>query len=164
MSDVITESEMDFIPDKAFRIEKSTLYTNLGEGIKSVEFIRIKEDNLLFVEARTSFPDPNNPDAGNLTKFHSQIEDICEKFLHSLNLFSSVKVRVAENTLPEDFILPERISLVFILVLKSHDLRGCRRIKAKINSSLPPYLKEIWKPKVYVINHQTAINRNLAVS
>jgi len=65
MSDVITESKMEFISDNAFRIEKSPLYTNLGEGIKSVEFIRVKEDNLLFVEARSSFPDPNNPDAGN---------------------------------------------------------------------------------------------------
>ena len=164
MCDVITESEMDFISNNAFRIEKSTLYTSLGEGIKSVEFIRIKEDNLLFIEARKSFPDPNNPESGNLTKFHSQVEDVCDKFIHSLNLFSSVKVRVAEYTLPTDFILPKKTSLVFTLVLKNHDLRGCKRIKAKISSSLPPYLKEIWKPKVFVINHQTAIKRNLAIS
>jgi len=164
MSDDINESGMDFIADNAFWIEKSTLYKNLGEGIKSVEFIRVKEDNLLFVEAKSSFPDPNNPVTGNLAEFNSQIVDICEKFLHSLNILSSVIVRVAKSTLPEDFILPERTSLVLILVLKNHDFKGCRRVKAKIVSSLPLYLKEIWKPAVFVINHQTAINRNLVIS
>ena len=164
MYDVITESEMDFISNNAFRIEKSALYTSLGKGIKSVEFIRVKEDNLLFIEARTSFPDPNNPTPGNVTSFHSQIDDVCEKFVHSLNLFSSVIIRVAENSLPESFALPEKTSLVFTLVLKNHDLKGCRRIKAQVYTSLPSYLKEIWKPTVYVINHQTAINRNLAIS
>ena len=164
MNDVITESEMDFISDNTFMIEKSTLYTSLGEGIKSVEFIRIKDDNLLFIEARKTFPDPNNPDPGNITSFHSQIDDMCVKFVHSLNLFSSVIVRVAENVLAEDFVLPEKTSLAFTLVLKDHDLKGCRRIKAQVYASLPPYLKTIWKPSVYVINHQTAINRDLAMS
>ena len=58
----------------------------------------------------------------------------------------------------------EKTSLVFTLVLKNPDLGGCRRVKAKINLSLPPYLKEIWKPTVFVINHQTAIKQNLAIS
>jgi hypothetical protein len=164
MYDAINESEMDFISDNAFWIEKSTLYSNLSKGIKSVEFIRIKDDSLLFVEARKSFPDPNNPNPDNITKFHSQIDDICEKFKHSLNLFSSVKVGIAEITLPDDFILPVKTSLVFILVLKNHDLKGCRRIKTQVYTSLPQYLKTIWKPMVFVINQQTAINRNLAIS
>ena len=164
MADVITESGMDFVGDNAFYIEKSSLYKKLGNGVKSVEFIRIKGDSLLFIEAKTTYPNPNNPSAENLTKFHMAIEDTCEKFLHSLNLFSSVKVGVAEFVLSDDFFALKSASLVFILVVKNHELRWCNRIRTSILNSLPLYLKNIWKPIVYVINHEAAAKRNLVVN
>ena len=51
MGNTISESGMEFVSDNAFYIEKSDLYTKLGDGVRSVEFIRIKGDKLLFVEA-----------------------------------------------------------------------------------------------------------------
>ena len=140
-------------------IDKSEIYKKLKvDKIKSVEFIRIKDNELLFVEAKTTFPNPNKSEEN----FKSEIEDICDKFIHSLNLFSSVKVGVTEELFPRDFIMPEKSSLVFVLVIKNHQLGWCNEIYRKLIDSLPSYLKKIWRPEVYVINHETAIKRNLA--
>jgi len=165
----ITESGMDFVSENTFQIEKSAAYKNSGKGIRSVEFVRVKEDKLLFVEAKTKFPnpnpDPNNPSEENgeekLKRFQSEINNICDKFIHSLNLFSSVKVGVTEDTFPDDFVLPDRVSLVFVLVVKNHELNYCKPIKQKLMEILPSYLKKIWKPEVYVINHKTATKQEL---
>jgi len=161
---IITESGMDFIADNTFYIEKSSLYTDLGDGVRSVEFIRVKDGNLLFVEAKTTFPNPNNPSADNYSKFQSEISDICDKFTHSLNLFSSVEVGVAKNGFADDFVLPEKISLVFILVVKNHEFEWCKPIKGKFIAALPTYLKKIWKPEVYVINRKTAAEQGLIIN
>jgi hypothetical protein len=80
MAKIITESGMNFIANNAFHIEKSNIYTKLKDSIKTVEFIRAKGDNLLFVEAKSSFPNPNNPES--YTKFQSEIDDICDKFVY----------------------------------------------------------------------------------
>ena len=163
MVDVITESDMNFFPDNTFHIEDSSLYKSLGEGVKSVEFIRVMEGSLLFIEARKTFPNPGNPDTENRTKFHMQIDEISEKFLHSLNLLSSVEVGVANGNYPDGFVLPDKLSIVFVFVIKNHETKWCRPIRQKLIETLPVYLKTIWKPKVFVINHQTATKRRLAV-
>jgi len=164
MSNVISESGMDFIADNTFYIEESTLFKNIGDGIKSVEFIRVIDDKLLFVEAKTTFPNPNNPSIDNYQKFLSEANDICEKFIHSLNILASVKVCTTEEVFPDDFILPEKVIIVFILVIKNHELKWCKPIKKKIISTLPLYLKKIWKPEIYVINKNMAIKYNLIIA
>ena len=164
MVDVIIESGMGFVPDNAFHIEKSALYKNIGEGIRSVEFIRVKDESLLFVEARKTFPNPNNASAENLIKLQLEITEICEKYLHSLNLFSAMKVGVTDYEFHKDFILPQKITLVFVLVIKNHKPEWCRNIKSAIEAALPLYLKKIWKPKVFVINEITAVSRGLIVN
>ena len=93
MATPFNESGMDFVSDKAFHIEKSQIYTNIGASVKSIEFIRLDGDKLMFIEAKTTFPNPNNPDADNVTRFQSEIEDMRDKFIHSLNLFSSMYSR-----------------------------------------------------------------------
>jgi len=162
MSDVITESGMDFIADNVYRIEKSEVYSNLGEGVKTVEFVRASGDNLLFVEARTTFPNPNNPDIGNSERFVTELRDISEKFIHSLNVFSAIKIGVLHDR-AEYMILPENVSLVFVLVIKSHKLEWCKPIEKELVAFLPRYIKRIWKPAVYVLNHDTAVKRDIAI-
>ena len=100
------QSGMDFIANNSFHIEKADVYKNIGEGVRSVEFIRAKNDMLLFVEAKLSFPNPNNPDTDNKAKFQKEIDEICEKFIHSLNLFSSIEVGVSEADYSSDFLKP----------------------------------------------------------
>ena len=46
MDDYIHESGMDFKKDDVFWIEKSTAYSAL-ENVRSVEFVRIKENRLM---------------------------------------------------------------------------------------------------------------------
>jgi len=157
----ITESGMDFVSENTFQIEKSAAYRNSGKGIRSVEFVRVKEDKLLFVEAKTTFPNPDNPSKENPDRFQSEIKDICDKFIHSLNLFSSVNVGVAEYAFPDDFALPDKVSLVFLLVVKTHESKWCIPVAKALTETLPPYLKKIWKPTVLVINHEDATKQKL---
>jgi hypothetical protein len=157
------QSGMDFIADNTFHIEESSLYKNIGEGVRSVEFIRIKDNLLVFVEAKTAFPNPNNPSEENYAKFQSEIGEVCEKFTHSLNLFSLVEVGLAEEEYPNDFTAPARVSLVFMLVIKNHKLDWCRNVKGKFIAALPRYLKKIWKPTVYVINQEIAMEQGFVV-
>jgi hypothetical protein len=76
MLSVIKESGMHFIADNSFHIERSPLYTQIINDVKTVEFIRIKDNNLLFVEAKTTFPKPAMPSNGSKNRFESEISDI----------------------------------------------------------------------------------------
>ena len=162
MDSAITESGMDFVADNTFRIEHSPLYKNMSDGIRSVEFVRAKGDSLIFVEARTAFPRPDDdPNAAERGRFETVVNEICEKFVHSLNLFSTVKVGVAEAELPSDFTLPNRVTLMFVLVIRTHEQEWCRSIETAIVKVLPTYLHKIWKPTVRVLNYNTAVKHQL---
>lgn len=61
---IITESEMNFgkfDEENLFHIEDSKIYKNLGDGIKTVEFIlKYSESSILFLEAKKSCPNAAN--------------------------------------------------------------------------------------------------------
>jgi hypothetical protein len=157
-------SNMRFISDNSFHIEESPLYMSLkAKGIRSIEFVRNIGSELLFVEAKTSFVNPNNPDVDNYAKFLNEIEEICEKFVHSLNIYSSIMVGISEKALPEDFNPPLSTSLVFVLVIRNHQLEWCKPVYAKIIATLPRHIKDIWKPEVRVINHEKAISMKYTI-
>jgi len=160
MASVINESDMVFIADNAFHIEKSPEYTNLGNGVKSVEFVRVMNNNLLFIEARKTFPNPYSSKE-NRERFKSQLSDICDKFVHSLNLFAAIKVGVTGYPTQRDFSLPERVSLFFVLVIKNHEPSWCKKIEPTLRAALPRHLMKIWRPKIYVVNQATAGKRGL---
>ncbi len=162
MIEYISESGMDFVADNTFYIEKSKLYMDTGRGIRSVEFIRIKGNRMLFVEAKTSFPNPNHSDDESAGRCREAIQEICDKFKHSLNLYTSVLVRTKDTTFPEDFVLPRKVTLEFVLVIKNHESDWCRDIEAMLRKNLPRYLMKIWRPYIRVINHADAISRGLA--
>ena len=153
-------SNMRFISDNTYHIEQSKLYQGLEGNVKTVEFIRVKGDKLLLVEAKTTFPNPANSEES----FSTQIDEICDKFIHSLQLYSSVKVGVNDEVFEEGFVPPEKISLIFILVIKSCESKWCRRVKNTIKNNLPKYINRIWKPVIYVINHEIAVKRELVVA
>ncbi|OAV67445.1 hypothetical protein Barb6XT_01476 [Bacteroidales bacterium Barb6XT] len=144
-------SGMDFIADNAFPIEESQAYKSVCD-VKSVEFVRIKKDKLLFVEAKTSIANPEN----SPEPFREEIKKICDKYIHSLNLFSAIKTGVYEDALPDGFEVANKVSIKFILVVRDHKSEWCRPIQLAIKQSLPKYFKNIWKPDVLVVNHDTA--------
>jgi hypothetical protein len=166
----ICESGMKFIADNAFHIEKSPTYTLLGNNVKSVEFVRAKENKLLFVEAKSSFPNPStpkpNPTKRNKTGeelFREEISDICDKFTHSLNLYSAIAVGVAEYDFPAEFKSADKVSLAFILVIKGFEKTWCDEIQKALTIQVRDSvcMSKIWKPEIAVMNDKTAAARKL---
>ena len=146
-------SNMDFIPDDAYPIEDSEVYIKLkNKGIRSVEFVRIINDRLLFIEVKATVAHPDN----SPVPYSEQINEIYEKFLHSLNLLSSIKIGINKESLPLSFDSDRKLSLVFVLVIRDHEPEWCRRVCATLNQLLPKYLAKIWDPKLLVINYQKA--------
>ncbi|MDR2268114.1 MAG: hypothetical protein LBD81_01530 [Holosporaceae bacterium] len=160
MDNIIEESGMSFVTDNAFRIEKST---NIKE-VKSVDFVLIHNKSLIFIEAKTSFPNPHNPSKENFEKFRKGIGDIYEKFIHSLNMYSSIKLGVRDEELPKNFINTGSVKLVFVLIIKNHETSWCNELKNILTGMFPKYLNGIWNHEVFVINHKTAIKYKLTVS
>jgi hypothetical protein len=152
-------SDMDFISDNAYVIEESSARLACGDGIRSVEFIRRKNMSLLFIEAKTTIANPEN----SPQPYEIEISEICEKFIHSLNLLSAVKLGIVADTLPDDFTKLDNTSLTFVLVVRKYKLEWCRPTRRAIEQALPTYLKKIWKPAVHVINHDTAIKHGIAI-
>jgi len=165
MAKIISESGMDFIAENSFHIEESGAYRSIRhKGVRSVEFIRIKEDVLLLVEAKPSFPNPSEPHEDNKERFESEVNMIYEKFIHSLNLYSSIEVGITKVCYPMDFVIPEKVSLTFMLVLNNFKDEWCKPIKSELEEMLPSYIKEIWKPRIRVLTHQDAIEQGFVVS
>jgi hypothetical protein len=170
MNKTIFESEMIFVADNVFHIEKSLQYAELGDRVKTVEFVRAKGDKLMFVEAKSSFPDSSNkspnPKKENKTGdelFREEISDICDKFTHSLNLYSAVAVGITADRFPPDYKPANKVSLMFVLVINGFEKSLCdeieRALKQRIRESV--CMSKIWKPDVCVMNHVTAKERHL---
>lgn len=156
MAKIITESGMNLIADNAFHIENSGIYKKLkNDNIKSVEFIRAKDEDLLFIEAKSSFPNPNKPESP--AKFQSEIDDICDKFIHSLNLYASIAIGTNEQ-LMFDFNPAVKVSLKFILIFNNFEQKWCIPIAKALTNQLRTSIciAKIWKPAVFVINHEMA--------
>jgi hypothetical protein len=164
MADTIKESGMDFVTDNTFHIEKSPQYALINDNIKSVEFVRVKDNKLLFVEAKTTFANPQNPVSGNRQKFENEIAEICEKFIHSLNLYSSIDVGITADKFPTGYTPADKVVLVFVLVVKNHKLEWCAPIKTGLLEKLPLYIKKIWKPAVVVMNSEKAVEEHIIVN
>jgi hypothetical protein len=145
-------SDMDFIPESTYAIEESRAFASVGNNVRTVEFVRMKDDKLLFVEARKTIANPDN----SPEPYKREVYEICEKFIHSLNLFAAVEIGIIEDTVPEAFHSCNIVSLMFVLVVRNHKPKWCRPIKRELEQQLPAYLKKIWRPTVYVINYETA--------
>jgi hypothetical protein len=153
-------SGMNFVSDNAYVIEDSPSRLVCGEGIRSVEFIRSMDKSLLFIEAKTTIANPmNSPEP-----YRKEINSLCEKFIHSLNMLLAVKVGVIQDSLPVGFFESNEITLKFVLVVRNHKSEWCRSVKRSIEQGLPEYLKKIWKPQVYVINNDTAVAHNITIA
>lgn len=80
--------KFSFHDDDLFRIEEDAIITN-SEGIKACECVVLISENVAFIEAKASAPNPTNS-----KDFPAFIEDIKQKFANSLQLFSDIKSKV----------------------------------------------------------------------
>lgn len=83
-----------------FYIEKSNLYESLGTGLKTVEFIRRTKTGVLFVEAKTNAPNPENKDSSEekREKFEEFYTDVPDKFVDSLGIYTAAILKRYGNT------------------------------------------------------------------
>jgi hypothetical protein len=145
-------SGMNFVSDNAYPFEESRAYLGIGEGVRTVELVRVKDNKMIFIEAKSTIANPENKQGAYLR----ETDLICDKFIHSLNILSAVKIGVIEDSLPSAFNAVNRVSLLFVLVLRNHRPEWCRPIKRTFEQLLPAYIKKIWRPAVIVINYDEA--------
>lgn len=154
----IEESGMKFgpFPDShVFWIEKSELYKSV-HNIKTVEFILENNNKLQFIEAKSSSP---KPVPENTVSFEQFIDEISQKFLHSLNLYYAGVLgrHGSANDVPAFMkkIDHQQVSIKFILVIKNHQNEWLMPIKDALEKKMSS-ISSIWESQVAVINAKTA--------
>lgn len=80
--------KFSFCDDDVFRIEEDELVRGI-EGQKACECVALISDNVAYIEAKASSPNPINKD-----EFSVFISDIKQKFAQSLQLFYEMKNKV----------------------------------------------------------------------
>jgi hypothetical protein len=144
MSLTINESAMAFGPyseSACFYIEKSPTYTNLGDGVKMVEFVLnqpsdIQEPIFCLVEAKHSSPRPNNH-----VDFSEFINEISEKMINGISLLFATILRrhgASEEILPESMhsVDLSRCKVRCILVVNGHANEWLPPIQDALRKSL----------------------------
>jgi len=154
----IEESKMlfEFKEGQVFRIENSILQKSIGEGIKTVEFlVTLKEDEICFIEAKSSSP---RPTPENKEKFDTFINEISDKFLHSFNMYlSAILKRNHYDEIPSALIdiNKEKAAFKFILIIKGHKIEWLQPLKDAIYKKLLHQNKS-WKNSVILMNEEIA--------
>ena len=80
----------EFDESNLFHIENSKIYRDLGDGIKTVEFIlKYKEDSIIFLEAKKSCPnaEKRHETEEKEHKFEVYFSSLVEKFIASLHIY-----------------------------------------------------------------------------
>ncbi|MBI9095622.1 MAG: hypothetical protein JEY71_12130 [Sphaerochaeta sp.] len=144
MSFTIVESEMTFGPfseSECFPIEKCPPYTNLGDGVKMVEFVLNRSNSpqepfLLFVEAKHSSPRPENQ-----MDFSEFISEISEKMINGVSLFFAAILK--RHGAREGFLVASmhsidlsRCKVRCILVIHGHAVEWLPPIQDALRKSL----------------------------
>lgn len=155
----ILESEMwlgAFPLENFFWIEQDEIYKkNLRfSGIKLVECIVARDTQLLFIEAKSSAPNPNSlltPE--RLKEF---LSDIHQKFTESLDLYLN---RALVNRVPYGFrdIDYNGCTFTFILIIRREEDGWIPQLQEKLLSELRhDSLWKIWNCRLFVLTEKRA--------
>jgi len=164
MSIVITESEMqfgDYRREQIFYIETSRQYTEKlrNKGIKSCEFILLKENKLYFVEAKKSCPKQITAEMEEekRKKYKQYIKGIVLKMKHSLMLYSNIVLqRYSMDGVPEALRDLSKADVRLILIVKNAEKKWLAPFQDVLNKEMKDEML-IWKiPSFIVINEETA--------
>jgi hypothetical protein len=159
MSVTIEESGLlfgEYDEEKFFHIEKSSIYKSFEDKTRVVEFILYNKNNaILFVEAKSSSPKP-----GNQVEFDPYINEIYEKFSHSVDLFFSMVIkRTADykNEMPAYFKSADysSVEIKLVLVINGHETGWLSPITTALHNKLKRKIK-IWRLQLIVLNHELA--------
>lgn len=167
----IKESEMifgEYPKDKVFHMEKNEQYRKLlmPYGIKICEFLLLRKETLLFVEAKKSCP--NYYEAENTEekkqKYKEYIDDIVQKMKDSLAFYVNVILeRYEKEGIPEELLekVLKNKKLVFVLVVKNAEKKWLGPFADVFRKKLQHEMK-IWHIQSFlVINEETAREKKL---
>ena len=152
----IIESGMvfgDFAPQDVLHIEKTETYQNMSDHVKTVEFLYTpSHKGIFFIEAKSSTPNPVNK-----ADYAAFINEICDKFSHSFQLFSSMYMERQKEQLTGTFaeIDYKTAKFVLILVVNGHLEEWLPPLKEELEQKLR-YHKRIWNTEVVVLNEVLA--------
>ncbi len=171
----INESDMEFgtfQKEKVFRMEDSRLQHSFGEGVKTVEFVLLKDrDKLLFVEAKKSCPNRDNryENKGKTEKFEEYFSDISDKFVDSLQMMLNIFLDRRTVNLDEvgSHITDEKIYSIlkfrFVLVVKNAvDIAWLAGPKEELEARLLRW-KKLWNIEVIVLNEELAVRYGIVL-
>ena len=92
MSIIIEESNLlfgEYDESDIFRVEQSKVYKSLGANVRVVEFVlRHKNNEFILIEAKSSSPKPGSQD-----DFDVFIDEITDKFIHTIDLYFSLIIK-----------------------------------------------------------------------
>lgn len=164
----ILESGMSFGPfnkKDCFYIEKSALYTKLGEGVQIAEFAILRADSHIWlVEAKSSAPRPENK-----IDFPKYIQEIAQKLINSLQLlFAALLERHADTAeLSAEFkaIELKTVAIKCILVINGAEISWLQPLKDALEKSLKPLIKTmaLGPNSVIVLNDTQARAKQLII-
>lgn len=161
------ESGMRFqFPEKkTFYIEKTAPYdTKLRSyGISSVECVTLYHEKVLFIEAKTSAP---NPESAGGEKLSSYIQGIVKKFYDSLSLCCAIQSEVwTGESIGGELVkkLSRKPEIVFVLIINKHKREWSASVQDRLQQDMRGLLK-IWQAHVIVINAEQALAKHLIVS
>lgn len=164
---VITESEMnfgEFEEADLFHIEESKIYSNIGAGVKTVEFVlKSDEKSLIFLEAKKSCPNADNHlnSKEKAEKFEEYYTSITDKFVSSLQIYLATLLERFPNTEEvgdnlksiEDM---RDIKLKFVLVIKdAEDVAWLAGPATELKARLLQFIR-IWDVEIIVLNEELA--------
>lgn len=171
MAITIDESGVTFGPfpnDNIFLIEKSKFYDNGRDKLKTVEFVYVNSSatNLLFLEAKTTAPNINNPASKEDIQIY--LNDLEKKFHHSLAVtFGLIQGRhedeIDEVSSKIKNVDLKTIKIVLTLVITNFKIEWLPEWQDLLNEEFRG-LKRAWKNvEIYVINKEIAKEKNLVV-
>lgn len=153
-----------FMPGDIFPIETSTVYRQLGDTYKTVEFVCLKGEKenrrLLFIEAKSSSPNPNNRES---PAFDRWIGDVAEKFRDSWQLFLAAKTGIRDASEVGTTIRETPLSqcrVLFVLVISNHELEWLPPVRDALAVQLRKLIG-LWKIQVIALNREIALSRKL---
>lgn len=143
----IEESGMKFSVNVAnsFLIEKSDFVQGLG-GMSKCEFISINDKEVRFVEAKTTFSNPNN----NKGNFDENIREVVSKFDGSIQILHGILVRHPNERkiygIPDSMASMDQsdIRYVLYLVIKNHKDEWVLNVSNELKSKLKTICK-LWR-------------------
>lgn len=137
-------------------------------GVKSCEFILLRDHAIYFIEAKTSNPKETDEDtpADKIQKYHEYIEDVVDKMKHSVSLYAGILLRrhdsggVPEKLMSYD-LSGKKIKLV--LVVKNAKKEWLIPLQEKLWSTLGAF-RVLWNiDGFYAINESTAREKHFVI-